>query len=253
MDTSAPRLPSWLNVPSVLIAALAFALLTALALYLDVPELVPAIGFPWLAWVVWRRLHVSAIGMALGTISLGLMTWGGSIASRSEGDIFMILPWAVLLGTALVGTLLACVAFLIRACRSKQYRRRNAIAIAVSPVVFVLAFCALQQFGYGTSQLRIARQLRAHRPVLQALIDDVAAISQRLGGVPRDQSELVKLRGKPMPVIPWPHWGHHNVQYRAIGAERFALYFGGIDAEGYYAYDSGAPERGWYWSWEGVP
>ena len=220
MGTGEVRFPLRFSVRGVLIAALAFALLTALALYVNLPELVPAIGFAWLAWVVWRRLHVSAIGMALGAISLGLMTWGGGIASRSEGNIFTILPWAALLVAALVGLALASIAFLVRACCSKQHRRRNAIAVAASPVVFVLAFCALQQFGYGAHELRIARQLKENRPVLQALIDDVDAISRRSGRVPKNREELVKLRGKPMPIIPWPHWGHHNLQYRAISAER---------------------------------
>jgi hypothetical protein len=252
MDTSEPRLRSWLNVSSPLIAAPAFALLTALALYLDLPELVPAVGFPWLAWVVWRRLHVSAIGMALGAVSLELVTWADSIASRSEGNIFMILPWAALLVGALVVALLAIVAFLVRAWRSKPNWRREVIAAAAAAPVFVLAFFAVCQFFWGANELRIARQLRANRPVWQALIDDVAAISQRLGRVPREQSELVKLRGKPMPIIPWPHWGRHDIRYRAISAERFALSFGGIDAEGLYVYDSGAPERGWYWSFDPV-
>ncbi len=32
--------------------------------------------------------------------------------------------------------------------------------------------------------------------------------------------------------------------------DRYLLDIGGIDAEGYYVYDSVAPERGWYWSWK---
>jgi hypothetical protein len=166
----------------------------------------------------------------------------------------MMLPWAALLVAALVALALASIAFLVRACCSKQHRRRNAVAVAASPVVFVLAFCALQQFSCSTHELRIARQLRANRPVRQALIDDVGAIAERSGRVPKNEEELVKLRGRPMPVIPWPHWGRHNIQYRAISDERFVLYFGGIDAEGFYVYDSGTPERGWYWSpWHEVP
>jgi hypothetical protein len=237
----------------VALAATALVPVTALVLYFDVPEAVPAIGIPCLACLLWRRLQVSAVGMAAAAVTLELAIWEEGIGWRMEGNVFMLIPMELLLLAALGGLVIACVAFLVAACRSKQRRRRNALAVAGAPLAIVLTFFAIHGFLFGARELRIARQMRANQPVLQALIDEVDAIAARSGRVPRSEEELVRLQGKPMPSVPWPHWGRHGVHYRAISAERFALYFGGIDAEGYYAYDSGAPERGWHWrpsSWE---
>lgn len=84
------------------------------------------------------------------------------------------------------------------------------------------------------------------------------AVSSRLGRVPKDEGELIALRKQPMPRIPWPYWGSHELDYHAMGEQHYRLSFGGIDAEGFYVYDNGTPERGWYhrrptWTSDGVP
>jgi hypothetical protein len=203
-----------------------------------------------LAWPVQRWLRVSAAGVAAAAVSIALLTGAGSILSRSEGDPFAFLPSFALLLAALASLGVACVIFVVCACRWQRDRRRNAIAAVAVPLAIVLLSPAVGLILGEARRLRVARQFRENQPVLQGLIDEVEAVSRRLRRVPESEKELVKLRGQPMPSIPWPSWGCHTVHYQAIGTQRFLLHFGidysvGTDACMYYVYDGGAPERGW--------
>lgn len=259
MITGQPNSAVWWNRRRVVLVGLIAALAAAIAVYLDAVEAIPLVVFPCLAWLVWKRLAVSPIGLAFWAASLELMTWALAIAGRSEGNVFDLIPCTVLTFAALACIVAAVTTMLISAWRWRTLRRWNLLGAALAPVAAVLLVCAVHPLFHGARHLRIARYFHENRATLQALIDDVDAISQRLGRVPKDEDELVALRKQPMPRIPWPQWGAHELSYHAMGEHHYALSFGGIDAEGFYVYDSGAPERGWYhcrkppWALDDVP
>ena len=87
MDTDRPKSLFRLTRRGVVLAVLAIGAAAALAVYLDVAEIVPAVGIPCLAWLTWRWLRVSATGLVLWAISLDLMTLAGAVAHRLGGDL----------------------------------------------------------------------------------------------------------------------------------------------------------------------
>ena len=84
-----------------------------------------------------------------------------------------------------------------------------------------------------------------HSVPIKTLLSDIDAISKRLGRVPKDEAELVKLRGKPMPEISRGLGGDfHRIDYYATDANHFWLeiYY---DEEFWYYYSS-VPQQGWH-------
>ena len=235
----------WWNKRRVALAGL----IVVLVVYLDVAEAIPVIVFPCLAWLVWKRFGISAIALALGVAGLELMTSAGIIAVRSEGNIFTMIPFAFMTVAGMACIVAAVITMLISAWRRPARRRQYLLGALLAPVAAVLLMCAVQLLFQGARHLRIARYFHANKATLQALIDDVGAVSSRLGRVPEDEDELISLRKEPMPRIPWPYWRSHALNYHAMGDRHYRLSFGGIDAEGFYVYDNGTPERGWYRCW----
>jgi hypothetical protein len=250
MITGQSKPPAWRNKRRVALVGLIAVLAAAIAVYLDAVEAIPLVVFPCLAWLMWKGLGVTAIGLAFWAASLELMSCALAIGARSEGNIFAVIPFTMLTFAALACILAAVITMLISAWRYRPLRRWNLLGAVLAPVAAVLLVCAVHPLFHGARHLRIARYFHENRATLQALIDDVDVISRRLGRVPRNEAELVALRKQPMPRIPWPQWGTHELSYHAIGERHFALVFGGIDAEGFYVYDSGTPERGWYHCWK---
>jgi hypothetical protein len=249
MTASQSNSPFLWSKRRVALVGLCAAVAAGVAVHLDAGEFILLVVFPCLAWLVWKRLGISGIGMVFWAAALELMTWASAITIRSEGNVFVIIPFAILMLAAVACVLAAVIAMLVSAWWRPPLRRRNLLGALLVPVASVVLALAVDSLLLGARELRIARCFRENRAILQALVDDVDAISQRLGRVPKNEEELVKLREEPMPRIPWPEWGHHDLRYHAISEHRFALCFGGIDAEGVYVYDSGTPERGWCPSW----
>jgi hypothetical protein len=242
------NLPIQWRILLVVLALLIVIAFTVIAVDMDVAEAIPLVGVPFLAWLAWKIFGVSGVGMIFWAISLELGAWAIAIATRAEGDVFAIIPFYLLFLVTVACILFAEITIVVYAIYLKTKPRRNLLAALIAPILLVLlAFLVISLYG-GARQLRIARYLQTNGPTFQALIDDVDTISLRLGRVPNDEEELVELRKQPMPRIPWPHWGGHDIQYHAIDENRFELYFGGIDMERLYVYDSSAPEKGWNYS-----
>lgn len=230
-------------IRGVMLAIAFLAIAAALAMYLDVAELLPGIGIPFLAWFVWKRFGVSTIGVVLGVVSLELLTVAGSFMSRSDGNIFDLIPLQILMVSALVGVCASSVAFLVYACFSRVRRWRNAFGVVATPVLFILAAFAIQPIFYVSCEWRKERRWGVNSEPMRRLLRDIDVISQQLGRVPKSTEELEKLRRERMPEFRWGWHTTHSIRYRAVDARRFQLYFGYDMGE--WLYDSGTPEKGW--------
>ncbi|MGO9107933.1 MAG: hypothetical protein ACLP9L_01760 [Thermoguttaceae bacterium] len=222
---------------STLLTVGPLALVCGLVVLLDVPELIPAFAIPCLAQYSWRTCRISEIGTILAVVTLELVTAIVSIVYHSHWSIFDPLL-AYFLFLAAVGCMLASIlTFLGSAYKSCVQRRQNLLAALTACLLPVL------WLGVGTRGAAILSEWELQREIarsgLPEFIAEINAVVQRLGRAPKDEAELVRLLGKPMPKISWG-----QIDYRPTGGKQFALGFG-YDM-GCYEFDSQQPERGWH-------
>jgi hypothetical protein len=221
-----------------LLVAVALALLFGLAILFDLPELIPAVAIPCLAWYVWRIYRIGVAGTMLGVISLELVTGIVSVMYRSVGSIFDFM-WIQLLIIPAIGFMLASiVTFLVRAWLSHERRRRNLIAAVMACVLPVLWFIFGPRGAAMLSQWELQREIV--RVGLPEFVAGVNAVADRLGRAPKDEDELVRLLGKPVPRLS----SRGKIFYHARGGKHFRLGFGFDWGE--YEFDSETPDRGWH-------
>lgn len=140
-----------------LIAVLAIALATILAFYLDVIEAIPVVVFPCLAWLVWKRFEISPVALPFWVGGLEFMTFAGIIAVRSEGNMFTMIPIAILTLAGLACIVAAAMGMLISAWRRPAHRRLYLLGAVLAPVAAVLLMCAVETLFQGARHVRIAR------------------------------------------------------------------------------------------------
>jgi hypothetical protein len=75
---------------------------------------------------------------------------------------------------------------------------------------------------------------------IPAFIADLTNLTDLLGRAPKDEKEVVRLLGKPLPRL-----SRGWIFYSCSGGKHFTLCFG-YDLGG-HIFDSREPERGWHW------
>ena len=221
-------------------------LLTGTALFLscgltvlfDLPELIPAIAIPCMAWFAWRTYRVGVFGTVLAAVTLELITAIVSILYHSRGSIFDLIPFTILI-FASIGSMLASIAvFLGHAFLSRAERRQNMLA-GVASCVLPFAW-----FFVGTEAAHVLNDWERDREIARngvpEFIADLQAITERLGRAPNDEDEAVTLAGRPLPSL--PSWG--PIGYKLLERKHYVLGFG-YDM-GCYEFDSERPDARWY-------
>jgi hypothetical protein len=235
-DAISPR--HRLNRRIMLLVVAAFAVVCALAVVLEIPELIPATAIPVLAWFAWRVYHVSALGTVLCVATLEQVTGIVAIIYRSAGNVFEFIPIALLFFSALGSMLTSVAVFLVCQRESPAQRRHNFLAAGLACVLPILWF-AIGPRGAGIlAEWKLQREII--RSGLPELIADLNAVTERLGRVPRDEEELTRLLGKRLPHLP----RRGRVWYCPGEGKNFTLRFG-FDI-GQYKFDSRKPEEGWH-------
>jgi hypothetical protein len=200
------RSSSWLDVKAVLaVGGMGAGLLMICGEW-------PILG----SWLI-----IAAAGYALwfaGANIIGVLLWIAVAAMLSVAlwtNSRSLFPPDILL--ALIGFLISFPAGMVFLVASIRNRRRCCANCAGCMLVFftVLIFCVP---GWTFKRYRCERDDRqeTRQTIFAAhcLASESDAIFARLGRVPRDEAELVALRGKPMP----PH-----VFYRERGKDRYLL------------------------------
>jgi hypothetical protein len=218
-------------------AAIALAVAVAIPIVLLAPELLPAIAFPALAYLAWRRYRVSNVGAVLGVVAIELVTGIASVLYRSPCSLSALIPVFLLSIAALAFMLGSVAAFLVRAWRVHERRRHNLLAALAAIVLPLLWFAIGPVLAHNLSVWALHREIA--RSGLPQYVAEINAVADRLGRAPKNKTELVELLGKPVPRL-----SRGPVHYTSSGGKDFSLGFGCcLDC---YRFDSRTPERGWH-------
>jgi hypothetical protein len=213
------------------------ALICGLAICLDLPALIPATIIPFLAWYTWRIDRVSTPGMVFCVLSLELVTGIVALAYHSHGNIFDLIPITILFFAA-SGCMIASIAAFLGFAYVRRVQIRQNLLAALAALLFPVLW-----FAIGVPGANMLSELALHceiaRRGVPTFVDDVTELTQRLDRAPKDEAELVRLLGKPMPRLSWG-----QISYESWGGKQFTLGFG-FDA-GCYEFDSEHPGRGWH-------
>ena len=224
----------------LLVAALALTVSTGIALALDLPELIPLVLFPVLAWWSWSVFRASGLGLILLVVTLELVTLDDSATFR--GGFFAGVVCLTLLFVPFVACMLASiVVFLLKACEPGSPRRANGWAAAAACLLPVLWFVVSSQGArFLADRSRAGAIARCGVP---AVIAKLQAATEQFGRAPQDEQEAVQWLGTPLPLVP----ERGQIRYVAAGGKHFFLALG-YDTLSDFAFDSDKPEQGWHWA-----
>ncbi len=223
-------------------AGLLMAVISGIAVAMDLPELIPLVVFPCLGWWAWRAFRISGLGIILLVVTMELVT--GYASSVYRCSFYVGLGWFVVLSFPTVVCMFGSIlAFLVKAQVLGEQRRRNLLAIAGACVLPIVWFVVGGRGAGMLAEWQLQREIA--RCGVSEFIAELNAVTERLGRAPKDEKEVVELLGKPLPVVPGHRVARYYVRYQAVGGKRFFLTFG--DALDGKVYDSEKPDRGWYW------
>ncbi|MHB1037718.1 MAG: hypothetical protein ACYC35_24710 [Pirellulales bacterium] len=237
-----PGQPPHFALRGLLVAVVVAALVLALAVACNAPASATAISVALVLWVLRWKYRASAGGVAvLFTGAEAMVVAAFGVYRTEDGVGYLILADLGNLGALLC--VAACIAFGIVAAKSAFWRRSNALCSVAAILLVVLWLTVLLPLGESSFGARIAQRNAENHAVMQTIIEDVEAIRSRLGRVPKDEEELVRLLGCPMPSVCRVQAGLPTpISYRRRGPSRYDLTF--LDDEIYF-YDSDAPTQGW--------
>ena len=172
-----------------------------------------------LAWFVLRVCRVSVLGTVLGCLSLELITGMVSIRYYSNGSIFELIPVGMLFASG-------------HRVHTRQRCRLPCSGIRVpritSPKHFRCDSGRLLSLLWSNIGLQCAATLNEQRlqnelagSECPKFIDELKALSDKLGHAPKDQEELVRLLQRNMPRI-----SRGPIHYESLGGKDFCLTFG---------------------------
>ena len=199
---------AWIMVLGVLTTAVVAAWLLAVVAHLPVPAIwliTAAVG-----WCLVGYANASIVGTCLwivATVLLGIPLWNPVFG----GDLLVLIVILFLVGLLL--SLSAVVAFLIAVARRPSRSAGNCAGLIL--VVFTLvnlgmARNTMTQYLVGPARVEQTRELVL---ALHQLTAEIETYRDQLGRLPKDEAELVSLRGQPLP----PYFRDYRVDYYQRG------------------------------------
>jgi len=203
----------WLRGFAILTAGFGVAWL--LAVFLDMPWLASWTTAATVGWVLIRVARANARGVVFWW--LALVALSTSVRALLHGTEF---GWVVCSAVAgLVLTVIACLVFLVAAVRDRTRRGRNCACFNLA--LFTLVFWMISAGDIG-SRLHYLKEVRHTTKVLtslHALGTEIESLQARLGRLPKDEEELVALRGKPLPAF----YKEYRIHYQRQDGDQYRL------------------------------
>ena len=220
---------AWLSVPlGLAVVGVAAWLLTT---YAHLPIVATWLVFVAVGWVLYRNAKASVAGVALCVAAVAVAITGYGLTALfgdPEGRIASFL--GVLAG---IMYLLGGLVFFIASLRNRTRCAGNCAGFMIvffSIVISAMSACTQRDYRAGPQAIQETRELILTLHRLSAEIDAARA---KTGRLPKDEAELVTLRGKPLPT----HSSNYHVRYLQDND-------GGYYLEGYVTYLWGG---GWGW------
>jgi hypothetical protein len=204
---------AWLGVPLGLAAVGAAA--WALTTYARSPIAASCLTIVAICWTLFRFGRANLWGVVLWGFAAAILSAGFWTPETSESDHgLFVIPRGVVLGAG--GFLLSLPAGIVFLFASVKNRSRCAgncagsMIVLFTFVVYCTAGSAMRTHRVGPEFVQETRQLLL---TLHRLSAEIEAIRARTGRLPKDEAELVVLRGKPMP----PFYHDYCVHYSREG------------------------------------
>ncbi len=173
--------------------------------------------------------------MAAAILSAGFWT----LASLHE---FMIPSGAIFTVGGFLLSLPAGILFLVASIKNRSQCAGNCAGCMIVLFTFVI-YCisggTMRHYRAWPESVQETRQLIL---TLHRLTADIETFRSQLGRIPKDETELVSLRGKPMP----PYHQNYGIRYMSFGKDRYP------GLEGDYRLDCGASHF-WGLHWDIFP
>ncbi len=213
----------WFRSPWVWLGAMGVVAVAA-APVLHAPVLVLA---SWLVigtvgWILHRFGRATVIGIVLWAAA-GVLMSASLWASPSLGD-----PWVRILhflpAAGLALTLPAGLVFLVASVRDRKRCAGNCagcMVVLFSIIVPAVSACTIHRHRARCEAVQETRQLIL---MLHQVAGEIEAIRAQTGQLPKDEAELVALRGKPLPA----YYREYRTKYYRTDSE------GAPGRDGYY-------------------
>jgi hypothetical protein len=206
--------------------------------------LVPSVLILAAGWALHRFARASARGTILwcaAAVAMSVVGW-----TATGGDAEMIREVCALVWLLL--SLVSGIIFLIVAARQSAGRVGNCAGCALALFTIIVPLAA-----GGAAQSRLHRIEQVRRTARMILIfhrlgAEVEAIRTRLGRLPADEEELVRLRGKPMP----PDGEKYRIRYYRRDEKQYDMSYNAADFWGrhwdlfgwiFHYYGPSSPQR----------
>jgi hypothetical protein len=207
MEPSSRRWETWLGVPvGFVVVGVAAWLLTV---YAHAPIVAAWLVIAAVGWMLSRFGKASVLGIIVWIAAAAVLSAGFWTPVSFHGLFFFPSSFAFTAGGLLL-SLPAGIIFLIASIKNQPRCAGNCAGCMIVLFTFVI-YCTsgstMQTHRFGPESIQETRQmiLTMHR-----LSAEIEAIRAKTGRLPKDEAELVALRGKPMP----PYRGDYRVSYQ---------------------------------------
>jgi hypothetical protein len=204
---------AWLYGALILLAACTAARL--LVAYVNSPLSASWVLIAAVGWVLYRIARASTVGTVLwcvGAAALGAGTWA-PLPEDAEGRMVLLGVLGVLL------PFVSSIVFLVTASRRRVGRVQNCGGCVLALFTLIIWLAAAKAIHDCRERVSSAEQTTKTLIQLHKLADEVETIRTRLGRLPANEAELVRLRGEPLPY----HYSHFRIRYIRRDGDGYAL------------------------------
>jgi hypothetical protein len=165
-------------------------------------------------WILNRFAHVKTAGVVLWCLATAALI---TATLSPKGDLWPISALCALMAVILF--VASSIVFLVAAMKDRTRRRQNCAGCTLAAFTLIAWFVGLGVIG---DCVRCQEHLKSGTETLMPLNKlgiEIESLRKRLGRLPRDEEELVSLRGTPMP----PYYQELRLHYSRLDEEHYEL------------------------------
>jgi hypothetical protein len=202
----------------LLIVTAASAVTWWLVAHMDLAWLASYVMAAAIGWVLYRLARVNTVGIVLwclAVVVLGTGLWALPTGKVDGLRVFCALTW-------LLSVVASSIVFFVAGVKDRTHRGRNCACcdLALFTLIGWIIICVI----CANVQSQVRRQEDAQQTTetlikLHKLATEIESFRARLGRLPKDEEELVALRGEPMPTF----YQQFAIHYKRLGGDRYEL------------------------------
>jgi hypothetical protein len=206
---------NWLFGLTVLPAACAIAWL--LAAQMGSPFQASCVLIAAIGWVLYRFARANILGIVLWCLSAAVISRLCKTVMRAE------LFWEVNIAVGALLPIVTSIVFLVAAAIDRRRRIANCGGCVLALFTLVAWIAGANTLHNAFHMQEDSRETTRTLVAVHKLAQEVDSIRAHLGRLPKNEEELIRLRGKPMPTL---GARHSPIQYYRTSDVDYRLSFG---------------------------